>query len=342
MPAIVQTAPVFLQDFLQKAQAAQNKVLIQSMVFETGEMMEKLAPILAAKAQEGVDVQLEIDWVSRRFIHGHLPLLPVLSSEERQYNRLLHTKNWQVREELMSKGVKITEINQASLISQFLPMFRRNHVKLFIVDDKFGWVGGVNLLDRAFSCQDFMVRFDQIDEIKTLEEQFFRVNANRPRQNLENRLNKTDILLTDAGKIANSIIYRRALELINTAKSDLCFVSQFVPEGQVRDALMSASARGVNVEIVNSFSAAKAKWSAAHKAAYRAFLFQLRRHPSISFRHSTERIHAKLLIADSQTALFGSHNLVDTGVLMGTEEIAVHTSDPDLVVQLVEFKNALT
>src|SRR5690606_1981307 len=96
MPAQVQTAPDFLTDFLQKAQMARQKIWIQSMVFETGEMMNNLAPILATKAQEGVDVQLEIDWVARRFIHGHLPLLPVLSSDQRQYNRQLHAENWRV------------------------------------------------------------------------------------------------------------------------------------------------------------------------------------------------------------------------------------------------------
>lgn len=84
------------------------------------------------------------------------------------------------------------------------------------------------------------------------------------------------------------------------------------------------------------------RWSTAHKAAYTVFVRNLDQYPNLTFRHSRDRVHAKLLIVDDTQALFGSHNLVDTGVLMGTEELAVRSHNPQLVKQLVTFYLSLS
>lgn len=342
MPATLLKAADFLDDFLIKAQQAKQRVWAQSMNFEVGEMMERLTPILLDRAQAGIDVQLEIDWVAQRFVHGYLPLKPVWDRAKRAYGHDLHQRNQAIRRQLIEKGVHITVVNQANLISRVFPAFRRNHIKLFVVDTAFAWVGGVNLLDRAFQCQDFMVRYDTPHEVEILADQFQRVNQHRWPKNQVISLNQTDQLLVDAGKIGRSIIYDRAVQLIEQAQSEIWFVSQFVPEGKLLKALIKASQRGVQVSIVNSYEQAKQRWSSAHRAAYQVFRNEVDSCPQIQFRHSADRLHAKLLITDRQHALFGSHNLVDTGVLMGTEELGIHTYQPELIDQLVTFYKELT
>jgi len=342
MPATLQLAPAFLTDFLAQATSASHRVWLQSMNFEVGKMMDQLAPVLIQKAKQGLDVRLEIDWVAQRFVHGQLPLLPILDFRQRLYHRQLHRANTAIRAELTHHGVKIIEVNRATTLSQIFPMFRRNHVKLFLVDATYGWVGGVNLMDRAFTCQDFMVRYDQPSEVAILAEQFERINHHRAPANHQVQLNQSDTLLVDAGKVGNSLIYNQALTMITQAQTRINFVSQFVPEGKIRIALLQASQRGVKVMVVTNHQAAVKRWSAAHQAAYRVFSQNLSQYPNLFFRHSQDRVHAKLLIVDDRHALFGSHNLVDTGVLMGTEEIAIQTTDLDLVKQLLEFKKILS
>lgn len=341
MAATVQLPADFLADFLDQANAARQRVWLQSMNFEAGQMLDTLQPVLIKKANQKIDVRLEIDWVAQRFVHGHLPLIPVLNAEKRRYAQNLHQRNQLARDQLTASGVKLIEVNHASLISQIFPTFRRNHVKLFIIDQKYGWVGGVNLLDRAFECQDFMVRYDTPAEVEILASQFERINGQRWATNQEIMLNSTDLFLIDAGKIGNSIIYDRALDLIDSAQVKIDFISQFVPEGKIRQALLQASARGVVVNIITTHESAKTRWSPAHRAAYQVFQQDLKKYRLITFRHSAQRVHAKLLLVDDTQALFGSHNLVDTGVLMGTEEIAVHTTNLDLIKQLLQFNGDL-
>jgi len=337
MPPTLQTPAVFLSDFIKQARKATKRIWLQSMNFESGEMLSQLEPALIAQAEAGVEVIFHIDWVAKRFIHGHLPLLPVIDPTKRAYQAEVAAKNLAARDRMIKSGVKFVEVNVASPISYIFPTFRRNHIKLYVIDDHLSWIGGINLLDRAFTCHDFMVRYDDPAINQIAAEQFLRINRSRLPQNQALPLSSTDTLLVDAGKIGNSIIYGQALELIKTAQTKITFISQFVPEGRILRALLDATKDGVEVEIITSHLEAVKRWSTAHQVAYQLFQRRLRQYPIVTFRHAQERVHAKLLLVDGHRALFGSHNMVDTGVLMGTEEIAVRTDSMELVHQLVKF-----
>ena len=52
-------------------------------------------------------------------------------------------------------------------------------------------------------------------------------------------------------------------------------------------------------------------------------------------------LHAKCIIFSfkdgSKTAITGSHNFVNGGVLLGTREVALETKEPSIIAQLEDF-----
>jgi hypothetical protein len=53
-------------------------------------------------------------------------------------------------------------------------------------------------------------------------------------------------------------------------------------------------------------------------------------------------VHAKLLIIDNINTIFGSHNFSKFGVLFGTKEIAINSTNPDLILSLNNWLDNVT
>ncbi len=76
---------VYLDDLISEIDKAKKSVLLQTMIFEYGKLIGKLEDHLIKAAKRGVDVRLNYDWVAEKYIHGDLPLVPVIDGERRKY-----------------------------------------------------------------------------------------------------------------------------------------------------------------------------------------------------------------------------------------------------------------
>lgn len=340
MPTELQEPVVFLENFISAIQVARKRVWFQAMVMEHGKVFSQVENELISASKRGVDVRINVDSVSERYVHGDLDLLPVVSRKkkaiENEKNRLTNG----LLGRLVEGGVKITVMNPPGIIAKLLPVSGRNHIKMYIVDD-IVWLGGLNFYDKAFSNLDFVVRFDQTDIVRASIAQFEMVNERKPLNDYIVDCEGDYRLVIDSGKRGVSLIYDEALKLVDSSKKSIVFVSQLVPEGQILDSLLEKACGGLSVTIITSHPTDKTFTKYPLKWSYTRFKRRIRKREDLKFIHLDRKVHAKLIIVDEQVAFFGSHNFVDAGVLMGTEEIAVRTRDTGLVRQLVKFAEEL-
>jgi phosphatidylserine/phosphatidylglycerophosphate/cardiolipin synthase-like enzyme len=202
-------------------------------------------------------------------------------------------------------------------------------------------MGGLNLYDRALDNYDLMVKFDDTQIVAALAAQYLQVNELRPKEDYIVELGEYYRLVVDSGRHGVSRIYTEAFTMIKEARTSIFFLSQLVPEGEILDALIGQAKAGISVLVMTSHSTDKSFTKYPHKASYDRFRERIEDVPFITFLHLGKKVHAKLLVIDQREAMFGSHNMVDAGVLLGTEEIAMRTSDLRLVPQFVAYASEL-
>lgn len=135
-------------------------------------------------------------------------------------------------------------------------------------------------------------------------------------------------LLVDAGEPRRSIIFDKALQLIDEAEKSILITCQYFPHDSVARHLQLAYDRGVKVTIFYN-SPRKQPWPYP-LLHYIVRERERQRRPASFFEHelpkSANYLHAKLL-ATEKGAMIGSHNYVVTGVNFGTAEIALLRRD---------------
>ncbi len=333
-PTLVQNPSEFLVDLKERIPRAEKRIWLQAMVMETGEVFSSLEPLLLDAAGRGVDVRIYHDWVTERYLHGNIRLLPTFNDKLLAEEDAVRNETKALFARLAAGGVHFVEVNKPLMGIHFLPVMGRNHIKIYIVDDH-AWMGGMNFFDASFKNLDFMVRFENADMVQALATQFVQVNDKRPAQDYSFSVDKYGTVLVDSGIKGRSLIYKEAVKLVTEAQKEIVFVSQMVPEHYMLELLLSKSKQGVNVTIYTSNEDDVTFTKFPLRYFYIVFKRALERHGKhIRFIHLDRKIHAKLLIVDGKEAMFGSHNFVESGVQMGTQEIAFRTREAGLVDQL--------
>lgn len=336
MTPVLQVPHDFLEDFIVRASKATSRIWVQAMVFEVGAVSEQFAEVLIGAARRGCDVRFQVDWNSSQYVDGDLRLVPQLDLKKRAYADQVHEANEAFFTRLRQEGVKVTILNSPLIIARLFPIYRRNHTKLYIVDSV-GWMGGMNLYDEAFDNIDFMVRFDDSRIVSAFIAQYEQVNERRPKDNYAVDCMEGYQFIVDSGKTGDSLIYDSALDAVRSAKVSIDFISQIVPEGVLLEVFAQKAMVGIPVRIITSSRNEKQFKSYPQKYFYDQFKKRVMGNSHIYFTHLLKTVHAKLIIIDGKIGMFGSHNFVEQGVLLGTEEICMRTEDPQLLSQLVGF-----
>lgn len=226
-----------------------------------------------------------------------------------------------------------------------IPFGGRSHIKFAAVNN-YLYVGGCNLsapnVDvmvgwRDKATADWLREFaDKVDTTKNVRAALSNTDTTRSLDS------QTDLLI-DAGVPHQSIIYDKALELIDQAEKSIYITCQFFPNSTTTRHLTQAHQRGVDVTVIFNHP-----WQhRVHYPLQQAVVWRERaRTPAIFFSNQLSRSHLYLhakLIATEKGAIVGSHNYVPTGVNLGTAEIALLRRDPEFSVQIVRaIKEQLT
>jgi phosphatidylserine/phosphatidylglycerophosphate/cardiolipin synthase-like enzyme len=333
----LQSPTEFIKDFQNEAKKAKRRIWIQTMYFETGKRTKAFEDALINAAKRKLDIQLVIDWSTRRHAVDKIHLYPIfpLSKHKREKLKQFSKEAKKMFKRLRDAGVKTLLANQPGVNGNLIPILRRNHSKIFIVDD-IVWTGGINLNDPAFDNIDFMIKFKNPKIVNAIEKQFPQLSKNPVKDYLVD-LDDDYRLLVDNGRYNRSIIYSHALKMIERAKEEIIFISQYVPDGALLKKLVKKANERVKVIIITSHKEHKVFTKFPYTPFYSRLKSRIKHNPYIKIVHCSKKVHAKLLEVDKKEVIFGSHNFVKTTIWFGTQEISIHSTDKKLIKTLDKF-----
>ncbi len=300
---------------------AKKRVSFISMVITTDESTDKLLEALAAAARRGVNVRVAGDMFTYTELSGQFIPSHYYSKKVRSTTKMART--------LSRAGVDFHWLGRLNITT----ISGRTHSKWCVVDDTVFSFGGVNLYEEATRNTDYMFRTTDArlaGKLFTEHQHIVRADKKRhPYRSHSTKLDSMSTVLFDAGLFGDSIIYERACRHAAEAKR-IIYVSQYCPTGRLTRLLHRTNttlyfnpwqtARGFNRFVIRAGMFLTNQQTTYNRSAY---------------------LHAKCMIFEfedgTKKAITGSHNFVHGGVLLGTREVALETSNPATIKQLESF-----
>lgn len=311
----------YVKQATELVNAAQTRVFLISMIVADHPATHDLMVALENAAKRGVTVTVTSDVFTYGEVSGGF--LPV-----RYYSPGVKAVNHMVKK-FKAAGIKFSWLGRG----RFTLLSGRTHTKWCVVDDTCFVFGGVNMYQKGVAEDtDYMFRVhDTRLADRLVYEQKRIIKAERASTNYPGIIYELhgDSVLIDGGIIAQSVIYRRATELAKEA-THILFVSQYCPTGKLARIFKKKDVelyfnRPELADSLNRVLITLSMITSGFKTLYK-------RKPYI---------HAKFIIFTmkdgSKVAISGSHNFAYTGVLLGTREIAIETTNKDFIGQLESF-----
>ncbi len=220
---------------------------------------------------------------------------------------------------------------------------RRMHRKVAVIDEKIGFVGGINIIDDSNVPSHLPPRVDYAVQVEgallpsmtaSVQKLWRRIKITHLQpQNMDsddaNRLPKTakKVASKNANKnvsaafvLRDNLLHRRDIEsaylkAINAAKSEIIIANAyFLPGRRFRQALIKAANRGVTVQLLLQGRMEYFLMLATH-AFYSVFL----KNGIIIFEYRKSYMHCKVAVIDSTWATVGSSNIDPFSMLLARE-----------------------
>jgi cardiolipin synthase A/B len=309
--------PAAHKAMLASMAAARDHINLETYILDAGEIAERLADLLAKKAAQGVKVHVLYDGVGS-------------VNTPRDYFK-----------DLQKAGVAVCEFNPVEYLDV---LNNRDHRKILVVDGRVAFTGGINI-SQAYSSSSWRARRspgrDSTDGWRDTQ-----VEVRGPAAAQFQRLFLDNWALQDCGPWrearyfppperpgektvrvvkgdpdAGSEMYVALLDAIRKAKSRVWLtVGYFVPDPQIKQALVDAARRGVDVRLVlpgySDFWAPVSAGRSHYKELMAAGVKIHEWHEAL--------MHAKTAVIDSSWSSIGSTNL--------DWRSFVHNYEADLIV----------
>jgi cardiolipin synthase len=311
----------YVRQATELVRKAEKRIFLIAMVIADHPATHELLAAIEDAARRGVKVAVTADIFTYGEVSGGFLPLRYYSPGVKEVNHMV--------KRLKAAGVKFLWLGRGHVTI----LNGRTHSKWCVIDDTCFVFGGVNMYQEGVAENtDYMFRVEnnRLADRLVYEQgriaKAERTSTNYPSVTYELEGNS---VLIDGGIIAHSVIYRRATELARDAKH-IVFVSQYCPTGKL--------ARIFKTKNVDLYFNRPEEAVGFNRALIRLSML------TSGFKTLYKKepyIHAKFLIFTmkdgSKVAITGSHNFAYTGVLFGTREIALETTDPAIISQLETF-----
>lgn len=312
----------YFDRLLEDIRAAKESIHIETFVWWTGDVCDRLAGALAERARAGVKVRLMLDF-----------------SGSQRMDRELRT---QMRE----AGCEVHRFHAPSL-SNLGRMNNRTHRKINVIDGRIGYVGGHGIAkewsgnaEDKDHFRDTCVRMEG-PVVNTLQGVF-----------CENWIEETSHVpigpkyfprLEKAGDVDAHVAFASprgsisAVQLLSYlaiafAREELLIQNPyFLPHPDAIDELQRAAKRGVDVQIMLPAASATNKAIVQH-ASHHHYGDLLEGGVRI-FEYQRTLIHQKIMIVDQRWSSVGSTNFDDRSFELN-DEVTVGLTDPKIAAQL--------
>lgn len=215
-------------------------------------------------------------------------------------------------EDLQQSGVEVLFFNRRG-------WFNRNHKKILIIDEKIGFIGGVNVAMAHRHWLDLHLRLEGLI-VRALLKSFiksYKISGGKDILIHKKLITHKKIRILDHLPILSKsrILKKYYLQHINNARENILIATPyFVPHFWLIKALKKAARRDIKIEII-------LPKETDHKIIdWLNHLFTyLVREKNIDFYFSPKMIHAKALLVDDREGLVGSNNIDATSFEFNSE-----------------------
>lgn len=300
---------------LMAMRGATSSIFWEMYILVDDDVGNQFFDILKAKAREGVDVKLVIDYWGSFWLSGK----------------------------------KITELQQAGIDIRLFQQkrnpfrgfkewfMRRTHRKMLIIDERIGFVGGVNVQKNMEAWDDLMVEFSGTP-VHSLLRSFARsyLMCGGKRSHVKRFLTyRYRVAHQDLSIVYDNIGRRHSrirniyLKSIHKARERvILFSPYYFPDRSFLKALYMARKRGVRVDLLIPFR------TDVRIATYAAYAwFSLMSKVGIRIHLTKNMMHGKGMLVDDDFAFFGSSNL-DYPSFQYNQEMNVGMKDKRAVARI--------
>lgn len=272
---------------LDDIQRARNYVYIETYKFGTHTIGIKFRDAITRKAKEGVEVKVLIDsWGGSGIPDEFFKELRSYGGEVRFFEKI--------------------KIN----IDFFTRSHRRNHRKIFIVDDHISYIGSSNLTEYNLIWRESMLRIEgaiALDFKKIFNQDFLMYNRYiRYRSSHTNIIRNKDYeIIRDMPSVTRQKIKTRYERLIRNAVSSIVIETPyFLPGFVLRKVLKDAANRGVSVKVIIPRQSDVRMVNLLHGR----YLEMLHTNNLEFLVYTPHNLHAKILLIDGKIFALGSPN----------------------------------
>lgn len=222
----------------------------------------------------------------------------------------------------------------------FKKIFRRLHRKFVVIDEKVGFLGGVNIHKSARLWNDLLVRLEGPiigSLIKSFRRTYESCGGRDPyllsHEAKPAILGRTRTWVLEHFPAIRTFRLRDTyIETIMKAEQKVTFVTPyFLPHKWLITLMKETARRGVAVEVIVPLETDILFLTTAN----RYFMNQLTNY-GVTFYQTKEMTHAKLLLIDSNLALLGSNN-IDALSFDRNAEIGVFLNNQKMIAQLEQI-----
>jgi cardiolipin synthase len=313
-------AKSYIQDLVKTIDGAKNRVNLISLVLTEDTRTENLIESLTMAAKRGVSVTIAVDSFTFAELGGYFSPFQRSSSESKIALAMA--------DRLRAAGATFVWLGRSVKLNPFSGV---THLKWTVVDDTTYCFGGVNLYKHGIESTDYMFKsIDPIlaDEISTQHHILTRDSTSPSSYPGYKSTRAYGTVYIDSGKKGDSIIYNRLTELTLQAKHVLV-TTQYCPSGKLATYLKHKSDVYYNPSSHMQYPAKLLIQYGEIRTGLRSQYTRL------------NYLHAKFMIFTmhdgKKIAISGSHNFSYSGVLFGTKEVALETSDSNVIKQLELF-----
>lgn len=288
-------------------QNAKKSILLEQFIFVPDFIGKQFLDALIKKSKEGVEVKILCDHA------GSFSL----SKKE-------------ITGALSSSGVEIRFFNPIFPWSKHQVTFWyfRNHRKVLVVDEMFGFTGSVCIGEEMQHWRETYVEV-QGEAVKDMLESFFVMwNKEYTKTRFYKKKGEFPISLKESRYITNSplprkrFIYYELQKLIQSAKISIDITTPyFLPNNKILKLLKSAGKRGVNVRVLLPSSTDHPMVDAGSKTFFTTLLKS-----KVKIFCYDKMIHSKTFAVDSLVASAGSMNLDNVSLLYNFEGNLISTN----------------
>lgn len=326
MPSHYQLLPAtdYASQLIKSINRANDRIAMIALTIAEDDGTREIIDALCQASQRGVNVNIGFD-----IYFTYREIEKTTSRLSRLPHRLRLMRSTKRR--LERAGVKVRWLGQ----STFPFILRRTHTKWSVIDDTVYSFGGVNLYKLGItSSVDYMFRVTDSDLADAIYNEHRRIihsdkAGHGYRSHLFGAVDR--MILIDGGKIFDSIIYRHALVYAREATA-IDFVSQYCPTGRLGRLLTKHPHARLHFN----------HWRNVADPINRIMIrFNMFRMGATTDYDGSTYLHAKFIIFTMPTgqkiAITGSHNFISGGGMLGTREVALETTDPEIIGQLEDF-----